>query len=72
MLREKMLEELETGIIDVIERWKKRLKQENTGHWIKSGTYLECDDCGCGCYVGDLVNGDFNYCPECGRKMEVY
>jgi len=28
MTREKMWEEFETGIIDVIERWKKRLEQE--------------------------------------------
>lgn len=31
MTREKMWEEFETGIIDVIERWKKRLEQESSG-----------------------------------------
>jgi DNA-directed RNA polymerase subunit RPC12/RpoP len=33
MTREKMWEEFETGIIDVVERWKKRLEQEPCEDW---------------------------------------
>ena len=44
--------------------------QQRTGHWITShipeSMLCECSECGftCGAY-------SFNYCPNCGAKMEV-
>ena len=44
--------------------------QQTTGRWIDShipeSTLCECSECGftCGAY-------SFNYCPDCGAKMEV-
>ena len=83
MTREKMWEEFETGIIDVIERWKKRLEQEpKEGHWISFGVQGEvdgqivkvftCSECGAISLFrmidGKIVNGDS--CPNCRAKMQ--
>lgn len=84
MRREKMWEEFETGILDVVERWKKRLEQEpKTGHWEwvqydynpKLGNW-HCSECRC--VVVECVDKEekggiplYKYCPQCGAKMEV-
>lgn len=49
---------------------------EKTGRWIDDGCYAEghsdhayrCSECG-EHYIGYV--GEFNYCPNCGAKMEV-
>lgn len=45
------------------------LKQSRTAHWKRFhiymyGSYFECDNC------GFEADDDFNYCPNCGAKME--
>ena len=46
------------------------LEEQKTGHWIPShipeSILDECSECGfsCGAFT-------FNYCPNCGAKMEV-
>lgn len=50
----------------------KRIKQlpsvtQKSGHWTKD---FICSICGCKCYPFDIDFGDYNYCPNCGAKME--
>lgn len=47
------------------------------GRWIESpdndGMDYECSNLKCRCrisYNGSRVSGDFNYCPNCGAKMD--
>lgn len=47
------------------------------GHWIEAhdndGLDYECSNRKCQCrisYNGAKVSGDFNYCPNCGAKMD--
>lgn len=52
------------------QQWVEDLEQEpKTGHWIKKGNTLTCPVCGA---VGEDIKSDycFNYCPNCGAKME--
>lgn len=42
---------------------------EKRGKWIDYCGDLKCDQCGC---EADLfgIRGEWNYCPNCGAKME--
>ena len=70
MTREKMWEEFETGIIDVIERWKKRLEQEpKEGHWKRIGYDIyECSICGQNVQTIDICA--YKHCHGCGARIE--
>lgn len=54
---------------EVLEFTIKELKQEtNVGHWIKNErTFWTCDKCG---FVNHYNRKKYNYCPDCGAKME--
>lgn len=50
-----------------------KAEQPKTGHWIYSGSYdvegmLYCSNCK---HKIDVSEGYFNFCPNCGAKMEV-
>ena len=44
-------------------------QNKRVGHWIKIGNTLECPFCGA---FGEDIKDNycFNYCPNCGAKME--
>lgn len=58
--------------------------QPKTGHWISHkehcenlgvmpsglGAYKWCSNCDCGIDVMEWHRTDYNYCPNCGTKME--
>ena len=51
---------------------------ENTGHWIEQDgydgdTYYDCSECGESfCLIdGTPTDNLYNYCPNCGAKMEA-
>lgn len=45
--------------------------QPKTGHWINlDETHSKCDRCGAVFEIAS-ENGEANYCPSCGAKMEV-
>ena len=49
---------------------KKYRQEPKTGHWIDTDeTHSKCDRCGA---VFEIAsgNGEANYCPNCGAKME--
>ena len=71
-----------SGLIDGIDT----LEQEpKTGHWIGHrehcknlgvipsglGAYEWCSNCDCGVDVREWHRTDYNYCPNCGAKMQV-
>lgn len=54
------------------------LKQQKTGRWIEQegydgDTYYDCSECGESfCLIdGTPTDNLYNYCPNCGAKMEV-
>ena len=60
-------------------------RQPKTGHWICHrehcenlgvipsglGAYEWCSNCDCGIDVTEFHMNHYNYCPNCGAKMEV-
>ena len=46
--------------------------KQRTGHWILDDrdNGITCDQCGCGIYAIDIMDGDPHYCPNCGARME--
>ena len=45
-------------------------QEPKTGHWINiDDTHSKCDRCG-GVFEIISANGEANYCPNCGAKME--
>lgn len=62
----------------------KTLKQERAGHWIGHiehceklgvmpsglGVYEWCSNCDCGIDVREWHRNPYNFCPNCGIKME--
>ncbi len=44
--------------------------EHKTGKWIKKGGKHICPNCGSG-YDNAQLPYSFNYCPNCGCKMEV-
>lgn len=42
-------------------------RREGSAHWT---TDFTCSNCGCKCYPMDIDFGDYNYCPNCGARME--
>lgn len=63
----------------------KALEQKSkTGHWISHrehcemnnlrpsglGSYFWCSECGCGIDSKNFSRVNYNYCPNCGAKME--
>lgn len=73
------------GCNDVVKWSRKTINEQPTidavpvvhGKWIESpdndGMDYECSNLKCKCrisYNGSRVSGDFNYCPNCGAKMD--
>ena len=71
--------------VNALELAIKALEQEpKTGHWISHrehcenlgvtpsglGAYEWCSNCDCGIDVKEWYRTDYNYCPNCGAKME--
>jgi hypothetical protein len=56
---------------NVIKAWNTRYKKKKKGHWINSNVpdsmLVKCEICGF-----DTGACSFNYCPNCGAKMEGY
>ena len=47
------------------------LYEPKTGHWVNTDeTHSKCDRCGAVFEIAS-ENGEVNYCPNCGAKMEV-
>lgn len=45
--------------------------QEKTGHWIQiDSDKCKCDQCEVISFIAMYPNGDANYCPYCGAKMD--
>lgn len=69
---------IEVVDVDDIKALSPVTPQPKTGHWIaKDGfdgdTYYDCSECGesfCLIY-GTPTDNLYNYCPNCGAKMEV-
>ena len=62
------------NLMDILE---KQMQEPKTGHWIeKEGfdgdTYYDCSECGESfCLIdGTPTDNLYNYCPNCGAKME--
>ena len=57
-------------IVDVFIRYEHMLDNEKHGKWNIVNTNLfpvqQCSLCGCG-----MMLADWDYCPNCGAKMEV-
>ena len=47
-------------------------QEPKTGHWILDETdnSITCDKCGCLIWANDISNGEANFCPNCGAKMD--
>lgn len=46
------------------------------GHWIEEDEEIieyKCSECGVYQYgnFGEILNGEFHFCPNCGAKMDV-
>lgn len=40
--------------------------------WIYEPTgSLKCPNCGCEVFPVEIENGDYNHCPNCGRRNKV-
>lgn len=57
------------GYHNVIETIRDLPTAEKRGKWIDYCGDLKCDQCGC---EADLfgIRGEWNYCPNCGARME--
>ena len=70
--------ELSEYVIDAIaDAVVKKMQEPKTGHWIeKDGfdgdTYYDCSECGEPfCFIdGTPTDNLYNYCPNCGARME--
>lgn len=46
-------------------------QEPKTGYWIRvDKDKCKCDQCEVISFIGMYPNGDINYCPNCGAKME--
>ena len=68
---------IEEEDIEALDRGIETLENQKTGHWIeKDGydgdTYYDCSECGESfCLIeGTPTDNLYNYCPNCGAKME--
>ena len=64
-------------IEEIVLKWQKESKNQKTGHWIEQDgydgdTYYDCSECGESfCLIeGTPTDNLYNYCPNCGAKME--
>lgn len=63
---------------EIIHRFIKRIKklppvtsQPKIGHWIRvDKDKCKCDKCEVISFIAMYPNGDKNYCPNCGAKMQ--
>lgn len=73
-------EQVESGATDLFDAFEDALQDAQTvdavavvpGQWIKDHDYLKCPECGV-MVKRDFTFfdvGDWNFCPNCGAKME--
>lgn len=70
-------EKTPTDYLEAVKMGREALENQKTGHWIeKDGydgdTYYDCSECGESfCLIeGTPTDNLYNYCPNCGAKME--
>ena len=64
------------GIIDAyLDGYEKGLESRETirGEWIsdESDNSVTCNRCGCQIYPNDILNGEANFCPNCGYQNRI-
>lgn len=71
-------------VLSIIDKYKALEQKPKTGHWISHrehcemnnlrpsglGSYFWCSECDCGIDSKYFHRVYYNYCPNCGRKME--
>ena len=60
--------------IEIEKRFELELKEKH-GHWIERDDgeiYYQCSSCGLHAYgvTLEILEGNYNYCPNCGAKMD--
>lgn len=65
-------EKLREIVKGAVERSKEEYKitDRPTGKWVDDGDTLICNQCGIA-YNRPIFHNGWNYCPNCGAKMEV-